>query len=67
MKRKFKQGWSTIPTKCLSLQIIEDKKHTTTYDVHSLCPGLGEAQESGRIKPVNGIPGLTTHSKNRAT
>ena len=33
---------------------------TTTYDVGNLGPGLGRAQKCGGIKPVNGIPTLSS-------
>jgi hypothetical protein len=28
-------------------------KNTTTYDIENLSPGLGQAQNCGRVKPVN--------------
>jgi hypothetical protein len=33
-----------------------NSKKTTTYDVGNPSPGLGKAQKSGRVKPVNEHP-----------
>jgi hypothetical protein len=40
----------------LSTQNIEHKKKTITYGIGNSGPGLGQAQQCGRVKPINGIP-----------
>jgi hypothetical protein len=35
-------------------------KKNTTYDVGNPGPGLGQAQKCGWVKPVNGIPSLSS-------
>jgi len=42
----------------LSLQIIEHKKKTTTYNIGNPGSDLGQAQTCGGVKPVDGIPNL---------
>ena len=39
-------------------EITEHKTNTMTYDVGNPSPVLGQAQECGRVKSVNGIPNL---------
>ena len=39
----------------LSTQIIEYKKHHDIYNVGNPDPGLGQAQQCGRVKPFSGI------------
>jgi hypothetical protein len=43
----------------LSPQLTEYKK-TIKYDVGNPGPGLGQAQKSGRVKPVDGITTLSS-------
>jgi len=61
MKRKLKQWLSTIPptstkrTNTSHIYSLNAKKGTTTYEVGNLGPGLGQPQEYGGVKQVNGI------------
>jgi hypothetical protein len=69
MKRRFKQWWLSIPpmstqrTFSSHLNSLNTKKNTI-YDVWNL--GLGQAQNSGEVKPVNGIPTLLTTESSTA-
>ena len=40
----------------LSSQLNSLNTKTTTSDVGNPGPGLGQAQQCGRVKPINGIP-----------
>jgi hypothetical protein len=40
----------------LSTQNIEHKKKPITYGIGNSGPGLEQAQQCGRVKPINGIP-----------
>ena len=42
----------------ISTKLTNHKKDPTTYDVEKPCPGLGLAQNSGGVKPFNGITAL---------
>ena len=42
----------------LSPQISEQKQKPWHYDVGNPGAGLGQAQQCGRVKPLNGIPTL---------
>jgi len=61
MKRKFKQGWSTIPPTISTKRTITSHtkqlhiKMTMTNDFGNLGPGLGQAQQWGGIKLLNVI------------
>ena len=55
MKRKFKQWWSTILRKTTFHLKPLNVKTTATYGVENLGHGLGQAQQSRGVKPVNGI------------
>jgi hypothetical protein len=45
-------------TKHLILTYLTEHKKTMTYDVGNPGPGLGQAQQCGGVKTVNGIPTL---------
>ena len=47
---------STKQTTTCQLKNIEHKKKTITYGIGNSGPGLGQAQQCGRVKPINGIP-----------
>jgi hypothetical protein len=49
----------TETKKYLSSELIE-LKITTTYDVGNSGTGLGQAQKRGGVKPVKGIPTLSS-------
>ena len=61
IKKKINQIWWTIPlistkqTITSHLKSLNTIKQTTTYDVGNPCPGLGQAQGCGWVKPVNEI------------
>jgi hypothetical protein len=46
-----------LPTKQLNME-----KKITNYGIRNPGAGLGQAQQSGRVKPVNGIPNLPLFS-----
>jgi hypothetical protein len=56
MKRKLKQGWSTIPP----ISIKHTLKIITTYDFGNACPGLGTDTGCGKVRAINGIPTLAS-------
>jgi hypothetical protein len=59
MKRKFKTVMVSNPTNInktnnhLSPSLTEHIK-TMPYDIGNPCPGLGQTQKCGGVKPVNG-------------
>jgi hypothetical protein len=64
MKRKFKQGWSSIPpisrkrTITYHLNWTHWTKKTMTCEVGNLDPGLGQLQNCGWVKRVSRFPTL---------
>ena len=64
MKRKFKQGCSSIPSISTKqpniphLNKLNTPKKITAYDIGNLGPGVGHVQLCAGDKPVNGIPTL---------
>jgi hypothetical protein len=51
----------------ISPQLIEHKKKITTYDVGNPAPGFEQAQQCGRVKPVNRIQTPPYHRDDKET
>ena len=59
-KRKLKQWWSQITSistkRTITSHLNWTQYKTKTYDVGNLGPSLGQTQQCGGVKPVNGDP-----------